>query len=663
MTSAAIEILDGGLHTTVQDAQGRSGYWHVGVPPSGAMDDLSFRLANRAVGNRQNAAGLESVATGVTLAARGDLTVCVSGATATVSLDGRPAAMWEPVTVREGQILHVARLTGAGLRTYVAVRGGLDTPVVLGSRATFVLGGIGGHHGRPLRAGDVVAVGTDIDPTVVPSAVPPAVRPVIGREWLLGVLEGPHSAPEFVRGEWMAGMYGSWFTVDANSSRTGVRLCGPPPVWARTDGGDAGLHPSNIHDTGYAVGALILGGDTPVLLGPDGPSLGGFVSPVVVATAERWKVGQLAPGDRVRLVPISAEQAARLDADRRHVARTLTHPRPHRPVTPRRTADRVILHQGALTTHRRAGDRFLLVEVGPMHLDLTLRACVHVLQTWLHDHPVPGIVDVTPAVRSLLVQVDGRLCSVERISSHLAQAEEACLHLDDLTVPSRVVHLPLSWDDPAVRETIARYERSVRADAPWCPSNIEFIRRINGLTDVDEVRRIVFSAEYLVLGLGDVYLGAPVATPLDPRHRLVTTKYNPARTWTPPNVVGIGGAYLCVYGVEGPGGYQLVGRTVPIWSLDGGPGYAEGRPWLLRSFDRLVFEPVGADELTELRAAARAGRWGPRIENGTLSFAEHRRFLDTHAAEIAAFEARRREAFRAERRAWEARGELAGVRG
>ncbi len=94
--------------------------------------------------------------------------------------------------------------------------------------------------------------------------------------------------------------------------------------------------------------------------------------------------------------------------------------------------------------------------------------------------------------------------------------------------------------------------QSVRADAPWCPSNIEFIRRINGLDSIDAVKQIVFEASYLVLGLGDVYLGAPVATPIDPRHRLVTTKYNPARTWTPENAVGIGGAYLCVYGMEGP---------------------------------------------------------------------------------------------------------------
>ena len=150
--------------------------------------------------------------------------------------------------------------------------------------------------------------------------------------------------------------------------------------------------------------------------------------------------------------------------------------------------------------------------------------------------------------------------------------------------------------------------QAVRPDAPWCPSNIEFIRRINGLDSVEEVYRIVHEASYLVLGLGDVYLGAPVATPVDPRHRLVTTKYNPARTWTPENAVGIGGAYMCVYGMEGPGGYQLVGRTIQVWNTwKSTPAFAEGSPWSLRFFDQIRFYPVSAEELLEARERFRMG--------------------------------------------------------
>ena len=179
------------------------------------------------------------------------------------------------------------------------------------------------------------------------------------------------------------------------------------------------------------------------------------------------------------------------------------------------------------------------------------------------------------------------------------------------------MHLPLSWDDPATREAIERYMAGVRADAPWCPWNIEFIRRINGLDDVDDVHRIVFDAEYLVLGLGDVYLGAPVATPLDPRHRLVTTKYNPARTWTPENAVGIGGAYLCIYGMEGPGGYQFVGRTVQVWSRYRRTAPSSRAPWLLRFFDRIRWYPVAPTSCSSCAPMA-AGRLELDITDGTL---------------------------------------------
>jgi urea carboxylase len=206
---------------------------------------------------------------------------------------------------------------------------------------------------------------------------------------------------------------------------------------------------------------------------------------------------------------------------------------------------------------------------------------------------------------------------------------------------------------------VAKYIASVRDDAPWCPDNIEFIRRVNGLASQDEVERIVFEAEYLVMGLGDVYLGAPVATPVDPRHRLVTTKYNPARTWTPPNVVGIGGAYMCIYGMEGPGGYQLFGRTIQVWnSWRQTQAFQDGKPWLLRFFDRIRFFPVSHDELTAWRRDFPLGRRDIRIEEGTFRLSEYRAFLAGNAASIAAFQAQRQAAFDAERADWQARGEF-----
>jgi urea carboxylase len=143
-----------------------------------------------------------------------------------------------------------------------------------------------------------------------------------------------------------------------------------------------------------------------------------------------------------------------------------------------------------------------------------------------------------------------------------------------------------------------------------------------------------------------------VATPTDPRHRLVTTKYNPARTWTPENAVGIGGAYLCIYGMEGPGGYQFVGRTVQVWSR------WQRSPWLLNHFDRIQWYPVGAEELLDLRADVAAGRHRPRIDDGTFRLADHEAFLAENAASIADFRARQSAAFAQERADWQAAGEF-----
>jgi urea carboxylase len=228
-----------------------------------------------------------------------------------------------------------------------------------------------------------------------------------------------------------------------------------------------------------------------------------------------------------------------------------------------------------------------------------------------------------------------------------------------MQVSSRIVHLPLSWDDPATQLAIEKYMQSVRSDAPWCPSNLEFIRRINGLNSIDDVQRIVFDASYLVMGLGDVYLGAPVATPLDPRHRLVTTKYNPARTWTPENAVGIGGAYMCVYGMEGPGGYQFVGRTVQMWNrYHQNEDFRDGKPWLLRFFDRIRFYPVSADDLLKLRADFVHGRFKLRIEEGTLKLREYHDFLAANRDSIDAFKRHQQAAFEAERERWRVSGAM-----
>jgi urea carboxylase len=679
----SVEVLSAGTQTTIQDYPGRSGFWSVGVPPSGPMDSRSFRLGNRALANEEGAPALEMTVSGPTLKFNAGALVCLTGARMAADLDGRDVPFWEPFAVARGQTLRIGALTGAGCRAYLAIRGGFDVPEYLGSRATFTLGKFGGHGGRALLPGDVLHVAA---PAAVgapaPRPVPRELIPEIRDEWEIGVLYGPHGAPDFFTDDDIVAFFAASWEVHYNSSRTGVRLLGPKPEWARSDGGEAGLHPSNIHDNAYAIGSVDFTGDMPVILGPDGPSLGGFVCPATVAFAELWKLGQLRPRARVRFRRWSADTATQAAAAEEAAIRTLCPPTPAAlvppalpgasvpPVPPVSRTARAPLDSPILArlpaqasrpevVYRRAGDRNVLVEYGPLVLDLELRLRAHALMLSLQAAAPAGIVDLTPGIRSLQVHFDARVLPQSRLLELLMHTEESLAAIDELVIPTRVVRLPLSWDDDATQLAIAKYMQSVRADAPWCPSNIEFIRRINGLPDIAAVKRIVFEASYLVLGLGDVYLGAPVATPLDPRHRLVTTKYNPARTWTPENAVGIGGAYLCVYGMEGPGGYQFLGRTCQMWNTYRATAdFAPGRPWLLRFFDQIRFYEVSNAELRAFRDDFLQGRVRLDISEEPFRLQDYRRFLVEHAASIAAHKQRQQAAFEAERRRWEATGQI-----
>ncbi|WP_454042880.1 urea carboxylase [Cellulosimicrobium sp. Marseille-Q8652] len=665
-----VDVLDPGVLTTVQDWPGRTGYWAVGVPPSGPTDDLSFRAGNRALGNREGEPGLECTLTGPTLRFSHAATVCVTGAPAPVTVDGEPVRQWEPVDVPPGGVLAVGAPHAVGLRTYVLVRGGLDVPTYLGSSATFLLGGIGGYAGRALAAGDVLhprRPARDGGPT---GPVPTDERPRMGHAWEIAVATGPqptHLTPAALRR-----LRTAWWRVLPHADRTGVRLAGPPLTWVRADGGDAGLHPSNVHDNPYSVGALNVSGDTPILLGPDGPSLGGFVCPLTVVAGARWKLGQLRPGDVVRFVVVDDDEAR--DLRTRDAARAAARV----PVSRRALPDDAVLSRrdGSRPVGRpavrylRAAEDNVLVEYGDDGGDgrggdpLLLRLRVHALAQALAAGAPRGVVDVTPGVRTLHVHVDPDELPVPRLVGLLGELEDDLPPAAEIEVPSRALHLPLSWDDPAIHEAVERYAAAVREDAPWLPSNVDFVRRVNGLGSVDDVRRTVLDAQYLVLGLGDVYLGAPLALPVDPRHRLLTTKYTPARTWTPADAVGLGGTYLCVYGMDSPGGYQLVGRTVPIWAPHAQRGpFEPGVPWLFRAFDRIVWDPVDAAELVERRAAARAGVLDVPVTEGTFSGRAHLDLLAEHADEIETVARSRRTAFDRELAAWSGAGEHVGAPG
>ena len=311
----SIEVLEPGLQATVQDYPGRPGLLAQGFFPAGPMDHLAHRAANLLVGNAVSAAALEITLGNLALRFDGDATVAVCGAEADLSISGEPAALWQSHRVASGDELRIGVTQGPGFRLALAVGGGIDVPVVLGSRATYTMGALGGHEGRALARADLLPLGAEEQPAPL-RRFRPDRRPSYARDWEIEAMRGPQASPDFLTDADMELLFDRHWMVDRNSNRSGIRLESHRFEWARSSGGIAGGHPSNILDNSYPVGAVNVNGDLPVILGPDGPTAGGFACAATVVHAGIWKIGQLRPvGDRIRFREVTPQEATELDRE------------------------------------------------------------------------------------------------------------------------------------------------------------------------------------------------------------------------------------------------------------------------------------------------------------------------------------------------------------
>lgn len=297
--------------------------------------------------------------------------------------------------------------------------------------------------------------------------------------------------------------------------------------------------------------------------------------------------------------------------------------------------------------YRKSGTDYLLVEYGEIKLDLNLRLRIYALEKAIMLMNINGIIDLSPGVRSLLIHYDALRLPLGKLLDILKFIEKSLAKSTPDRVECRTVTLPISCNDSSVKEAISKYMNSFRAEGPYLPDNIEFAARCNGLSGADEVIRYLTATKYMVIGLGDVYLGAPCAVALDPRYRMVVPKYNPARTWTAEGTVGLGGAFLCIYPMESPGGYQLMGRTLPIWNTwQNGKAFGEA-PWLLRNFDKIQFELVTEEELNELRQQVHNNKYEFDIKEDVFDIKEYNSFVEEVRAQTESFQKKQRESIEA----------------
>ncbi len=278
-----IEVVEPGALTSVQTPAGRAGWRHLGIGVGGAADPWSARLANRLVGNRDDDALLEVTMSGPSLRFGAPSAVAVTGARFDASLDGVPLPTAAGRPVRAGSVLRMGH--GSGARAYVAIAGGIEVDIVLGSRATNLRSGFGGYAGRALRPGDRLGTGQ-----------PGSSLFRWGAEWPAGsirivpALGGDGGAP-LVDGEW---------TVSEQADRTGIRLDGPP----------IRIEPAEVASMGLPLGAIQVPPDgRPIAMLGDRPVTGGYPVPACVIRADIGRVAQLRPGDRVRFSEVTPELA------------------------------------------------------------------------------------------------------------------------------------------------------------------------------------------------------------------------------------------------------------------------------------------------------------------------------------------------------------------
>ncbi len=308
-----IKVINPGLATSVQD-MGRSGYYHLGIPQSGGMDQLALQAANLLVGNAADAAVLEATFMGPELEFTADAVVAVTGAAMTPKVDGAEQANWDSFAVKAGQVLSFDFLKG-GARAYIAVSGGIDVPVVLGSRSTYTLGALGGFSGRPLAAGDEVPVGSG--------------KGTVGRTLDASLRRAPGSPAEIrvlpgIYWHWVTDKSGAQFYADTwkvapEADRIGYRFRGGQPIefTERERPFGAGSDPSNIVDGCYPYGSIqVPGGTEPIILHRDAVSGGGYFMLGTVISADMDLIGQMQPHTPTQFVKVTMDQALQARADR-----------------------------------------------------------------------------------------------------------------------------------------------------------------------------------------------------------------------------------------------------------------------------------------------------------------------------------------------------------
>lgn len=651
----AIDVISAGAYTLIQDLPARPGVGR-GIPHSGPMDPVAFQIANILVGNPRGKEGLEITLSGPELRFLGPAVIALTGATMETTLDGKEFPMWTRVRVEAGQTLKIGKTTSFGCRSYLAVHGGFPAVAdYFDSKSTSPLVAIGGYQGRQLAPGDLLAIPEHQPKVDNDLSLPEQLRPRYTNDWQIAAMSGPHDEGYLLPKD-IQMLYETKWKVSHNASRSGVRLIGPVPKWARKDGGEGGAHPSNLVEYGYPIGTLNWTGDDPCIFPVDCPNFGGFVSSTTIVRADWWKLGQIKAGDHMRYKRVNLEQALELRWDlERYLSEVEDACKGERSIRDVKlfkdsstiegdeSKKGVIWQRKAAgaqptVTYRQGGDDFLLVEYGEESFDLNHRCRVTELVSLLRSKDAPewlksGLVNTVDCCNSTMLFYNGLELPREKLITHLQTLEDKLGDLSAIKVPTRRFKLPVAFESKEQDAAIQRYMETQRPHAPYLPSNLDFVARNNAL-EPEELKKLYLSETFMAVVVG-FFCGNTVSLPVDPRKRLSCPKQNPSRVFTPEGTLSWGGSCMSIYPVDSPGGYQMTGRTLPCFDTLGyKKGFSIDRPWLFQDFDLLTYYQVSEDELQDMLADYRRGNYEFQYEEVEFDMKQHNDLLKATIDEV-----------------------------
>jgi urea carboxylase len=653
----AIDVVSAGAYTLIQDLPGRPTVGK-GIPHSGPMDPMAFQIANLLVGNSRGKEGLEITLSGPELRFVTSAIVSLCGAPMEATLDGKEFPMWTGMKIEAGSKLKIGKTTGGGCRSYLAVYGGFPSVAsYFGSKSTSPLVAIGGYQGRALAPGDLLQITKDVPTDFKSTSLPEKLRLRYDKNWEISAMVGPHDEgyfdPEFIKT-----IYDTKWKVSHNASRSGIRLVGPVPKWARKDGGEGGAHPSNLIEYGYPLGTLNWTGDDPCIFPVDCPNFGGFTSSTTVIKADWWKLGQLKAGNTLKYVRVglqdalkkrkrnddwmdSIEQALKVGSglDKLEMLHN-THISFHEGDIGKAVIwEKQATENTPQVRYRQGGDDHILIEYGNESFDLNHRCRVTALENTLNSTSTPSSIksalyNTVGCCTTLLIYYNGAALPRSDLVAHLQSIESSLGDLRNTKVPTRIFKLPISFESKLQDEATERYMTNQRPHAPYLPDNLKFVAENNAFTP-QQLKDIYLTGQFMAVVVG-FFCGNTVSLPVDPRQRISAPKMNPSRVFTPEGTVGWAGSCMSIYPVDSPGGYQMTGRTIPCWDYYSyKPGF-DNQPWIFKDFDILTFYQVSEQELDVLLGKFRAGKFEWEYEEVMFDMDAHNRLLQETKEEVRA---------------------------